>query len=254
MTILVGDCRTVMAGMEPDSVDSVVCDPPYGISFMQSNNKGWDRPDNVAFEAGTWTAALRVAKPGAYLVAFGSPRQFHRLMIAIEDGGWILQDTLMHLHGQGFPKGKAQLKPAFEPIVLARKKGPAVLQIDACRIEGAPPSRAQPIFNSPTGQTYGFKTGKGRNGEMSHAAGRWPSNVILDETAARALDEAVGERPGSRPIKRPAGFERFNGQEYNNGKSYTTPAYESPGYGDSGGPSRFFVSIDDDPSDGEVAS
>jgi DNA modification methylase len=84
------------------------------------------------------------------------------------------------------------LKPAHEPIVVARKPligtvaanvqqhGTGALNIDGTRVPGAPPSVPQPIFNSPTGRTYGMKTGEGRNGEMSGAAGRWPANVITD--------------------------------------------------------------------------
>ena len=84
------------------------------------------------------------------------------------------------------------LKPALEPITVARKPligtvaenvlahGTGALNIDGCRIEGAPPSVPQPSFNSPTGRTYGMKTGEGRNGKMSQAAGRWPANLIHD--------------------------------------------------------------------------
>ena len=104
------------------------------------------------------------------------------------------------------------LKPAWEPVIMAMKPldgtfaqnalkhGVAGLNVDGARINGKPPSVPQPIFNSPTGQSYGFKTGKGRNGEMSVAQGRWPANLLLDEESARLLDEASGERP-SRPAK-----------------------------------------------------
>ena len=87
-----------MAGLPAASVDAVVCDPPYGLSFM---GKDWDHGvPGVAF----WTAALRVAKPGAHLLAFGGTRTFHRLAVAIEDAGWEIRDTVMWVYGSGFPK------------------------------------------------------------------------------------------------------------------------------------------------------
>jgi hypothetical protein len=65
--------------------------------------KAWDGGD-VAFQPETWAAALRVARPGAHLVAFGGTRTFHRLTCAIEDGGWEIRDCLSWLYGSGFPK------------------------------------------------------------------------------------------------------------------------------------------------------
>ena len=98
LDLLHGDCRTVMAGLPAASVDAVVCDPPYGLSFM---GKDWDHGvPGVAF----WSAALRVAKPGAHLLAFGGTRTFHRLAVAIEDAGWEIRDTVMYVYGSGFPK------------------------------------------------------------------------------------------------------------------------------------------------------
>ncbi len=77
-----GDCLHVMRGMAAESFDSIVTDPPYGLSFM---GKDWDRgvPGSPF-----WVEALRVAKPGAHLLAFGGTRMFHRLACAIEDAGW----------------------------------------------------------------------------------------------------------------------------------------------------------------------
>jgi len=93
-----GDCREVMKAMEPESIDSIVSDPPYGLSFM---GKGWDHGvPGVEF----WEAALRVAKPGAHLLAFGGTRTFHRLTVAIEDAGWDIRDCVMWVYAQGFPK------------------------------------------------------------------------------------------------------------------------------------------------------
>ena len=97
-TLLVGDCREVMAGMDAESVDAVVADPPYGLGFM---GRDWDH--GVPGEP-FWREALRVAKPGAHLLAFGGTRTFHRLAVAIEDAGWEIRDTVMWVYGSGFPK------------------------------------------------------------------------------------------------------------------------------------------------------
>jgi DNA modification methylase len=82
------------------SVDTIVTDPPYELGFM---GKKWDA-SGVAFDPATWAEALRVAKPGAFLLAFGGTRTWHRLACAIEDAGWIIRDCLMWMYGSGFPK------------------------------------------------------------------------------------------------------------------------------------------------------
>jgi len=93
-----GDCLDVMRTLEECSIDSIVTDPPYGLSFM---GKDWDHgvPGEVF-----WIEALRIAKPGAHLLAFGGSRTFHRLAVAIEDAGWEIRDTIMWVYGSGFPK------------------------------------------------------------------------------------------------------------------------------------------------------
>ena len=96
--VLVGNCLEVMLTLPACSVDSIVTDPPYGLSFM---GKDWDH--GVPGEH-FWREALRVAKPGAYLLAFGGTRTFHRLTVAIEDAGWEIRDCVMWVYGSGFPK------------------------------------------------------------------------------------------------------------------------------------------------------
>ena len=96
--ILQGDCRDVMTTLDADSIEAIVSDPPYGLSFM---GKGWDHGvPGVEF----WAEALRVAKPGAHLLAFGGTRTYHRLACAIEDAGWEIRDCVMWVYGSGFPK------------------------------------------------------------------------------------------------------------------------------------------------------
>jgi DNA modification methylase len=97
-TIHTGDCREVLRDYPDNHFDSIVSDPPYGLTFM---GKGWDKGvPSVEF----WLEMLRVAKPGAHLVAFGGTRAYHRLTCAIEDAGWEVRDCLMWLYGTGFPK------------------------------------------------------------------------------------------------------------------------------------------------------
>lgn len=93
-----GDCLEVMRKMEANSIDTIITDPPYGLSFM---GKDWDRGvPGVPY----WAEALRVAKPGAVLLAFGGTRTYHRLAVAIEDAGWEIRDCIMWVYGSGFPK------------------------------------------------------------------------------------------------------------------------------------------------------
>jgi len=92
------DCLEGMRELEENSVDAIVTDPPYGLTFMGMN---WDKGvPGVPY----WQEALRVAKPGAHLLAFGGTRTHHRLMVAIEDAGWEIRDCLMWVFAQGMPK------------------------------------------------------------------------------------------------------------------------------------------------------
>ena len=87
------DCIEGMRELPADSVDAIVTDPPYGLNFM---GKDWDH--GVPGEQ-FWSEALRVAKPGAYLLSFGGTRTYHRLACAIEDSGWEIRDCLGWLYG-----------------------------------------------------------------------------------------------------------------------------------------------------------
>jgi DNA modification methylase len=86
--------------IEPNTIDSVVCDPPYELNFMSKN---WDN-SGIAFQPDTWKKCYEVLKPGGYLLAFGGSRTFHRIACAIEDAGFEIRDTIMWLYGSGFPK------------------------------------------------------------------------------------------------------------------------------------------------------
>lgn len=96
--IIHGDCFDVLRQIPDNSIDLILTDPPYGLKFM---GKDWDHGvPGVHF----WEQALRVAKPGTHLMAFGGTRTFHRLAVAIEDAGWEIRDTLMWVYGGGKPK------------------------------------------------------------------------------------------------------------------------------------------------------
>ena len=113
-----------MKTLEDNSVDSIVSDPPYGISFMA---KKWDH-DVPSVEV--WKEAMRVLKPGGHaLIACGTRTQ-HRMVVNIEDAGFEIRDVVSWIYGSGFPKSlnisKAIDKAAgAERKVVGKSKGEA---------------------------------------------------------------------------------------------------------------------------------
>lgn len=93
-----GDCLEVMKSLPDNSVDAVVTDPPYGLSFM---GKRWDY-DVPSVEI--WQEVLRVLKPGGHLLSFGGTRTYHRMVVNIEDAGFEIRDQIQWIYGSGFPK------------------------------------------------------------------------------------------------------------------------------------------------------
>jgi site-specific DNA-methyltransferase (adenine-specific) len=228
----------------------IVTDPPYGLEFMGKEwdclgriNSGRTRKQNEltaicrgpeSYVAGApmqewhyqWASHL-LGKAG-WLFAFGGTRTWHRLACAIEDAGWQYRDTIMWLYGQGFPKGKNNLKPAWEPILVARKYGD--LDIDAARIEGKYLTRDR---NRDGGNSM-FGTGKG-GGAFLPAQGRWPANLVLDEEAGRMLDEQSGELVGAGNVREANWTKPVEGYGFK-------PHPKNPNYyaNHGGGASRFF--------------
>lgn len=95
-----GNMQDLLNIIKPNSIDSIITDPPYELGFM---GKSWDN-SGIAFQVDTWRKCYSVLKPGAYLLAFGGSRTFHRIACAIEDAGFEIRDTIMWLYGSGFPK------------------------------------------------------------------------------------------------------------------------------------------------------
>lgn len=238
INLLNGDCLELLKTIPENSVDAIVTDPPYGLSFM---GKKWDY-DVPSVEI--WKGCLRVLKPGGHLLAFAGTRTQHRMAVRIEDAGFEIRDMIAWVYGNGMPKihdlGKAVdklqgnkrdvvgkgksgvkrkcmdnkfkgdyeltegktsfegwanlLKPALEPITLARKPisektiaknvlkwGTGGVNIDGCRV---------PTSDDLNGGTYSkglpsndgfFKGLKNKCGkEYKQPKGRYPANLIHD--------------------------------------------------------------------------
>jgi len=240
-----GERRHVLATLDDNSIDAIVCDPPYELGFM---GKSWDN-SGIAYDVTVWQQCLRVLKPGGHLIAFGGSRTYHRLAVAIEDAGFEIRDQIQWIYGSGFPKSHnlkdkyegwgTALKPAHEPAVLARKPlcgtvadnvmtwGVGALNIDGTRIDS---SDAQWTHHGTADP--GMWSGKKRIYQENTTAGRWPANVILDEDAAKALDMQSGHSASN--VRTPS-------QKHSAGivTSFQRGSEES-NYTDSGGASRFF--------------
>ena len=332
--IINGDSLKVLDTIEPNSIDAIVTDPPYGLTSITKRfgkpdskpnqfgkdgsfarlakgfmGKEWDG-SGIEYNVELWAKALKVLKPGGYLLAFGGTRTYHRIACAIEDAGFEIRDTIMWLYGSGFPKsmniglmldkkngveskviGKGKsgsnsralesartttagdfeikqaqnewdgwgtcLKPAFEPIIMARKpfKGNLVdnvlenrcggLNIDECRIEtnddlngGA--YRGKNTKQQENATSYFIKPPKLDGKEYDAPIGRFPANVILtyDETD---FDEVCGGLPDTVSTYNESGphekeLHRQNGDVLKYGYKERTDS----GFNDSGSAARYF--------------
>lgn len=234
--IICGDSLEVLKDFEDNYFDSVVTDPPYGLSFM---GKSWDY-DVPQVEL--WKEVYRVLKPGGHILSFAGSRTYHRMAVNIEDAGFEIRDMLGWLYGSGFPKshniGKAvdklqgnerevigdrkvlnmnggnykntfdktdkhfditkgnskwegwgtSLKPAHEPIVMARKPfntsvaenvlthGTGGINIDECRV--GTEVLKEHISSKTAG---GERIGQIKAGMVTpERVGRFPANIIHD--------------------------------------------------------------------------
>lgn len=204
----VGRCEDVLKTLQDNSVDAIVTDPPYGLSFM---NHKWDY-DVPTVEQ--WKECLRVLKPGGHLLAFGGSRTYHRLVINAEDAGFEIRDQILWIYGSGFPKSHnldgdfdgwgTALKPAHEPIVMARKPfkktvsanmaehGTGAININACRI---PTDEA--LNGGAGGLLSHQRDGTEPVADYEQAPdGRWPANIIHDgsDVVVSAFPDAKGQQ------------------------------------------------------------
>lgn len=126
-----GDCLEVLAGLPDNSVDSIVTDPPYGLSFM---GKKWDYDvPSVAI----WEQCLRVLKPGGHLLAFAGTRTQHRMAIRIEDAGFEIRDMIAWVYGSGFPKSLDVSKAIDKAAGAERQETGRILSITGNRVNGS---------------------------------------------------------------------------------------------------------------------
>jgi site-specific DNA-methyltransferase (adenine-specific) len=200
--LIEADALMLLAKLPENSIDAIVTDPPYALSL---GGAGWDRfgGDEVAapeaFER--WSArwareCLRVLKPGGLLLAFGAPRTFHRLVAGVEDAGLEVRDQLLWIFAQGLPKSHrlpggfgTTLKPAYEPILLARK-----------------PFAGRTIDNLECYGTGALNIDATRVGEARY----WPAHITLThapdcaEKAICTSDCPVGMIDRARPETRPS--------------------------------------------------
>lgn len=248
MKIYAGDCLAVLRTLPDCSVDACVTDPPYGLAehkpaVVTAAITAWtsgDRehvPDGRGFMSAKWDGfvpppavwdeCLRVLKPGGHLLCFAGTRTVDLMGLSIRLAGFEIRDSIGHgslmawVQGQGFPKGKSQLKPAWEPIIVARKKGPLWLNIEGCRT----------VHASAAGNTEG----------------RWPTNVVFTHSL---MDTDQGCEPNCPVAELDQQSGTTTSQGGSRGASRKRSSMEGgvlgaqpdvkPGFGDTGGASRYF--------------
>jgi site-specific DNA-methyltransferase (adenine-specific) len=189
-----GDSEELLKQLPENSLDSMVTDPPAGISFM---GQEWDKDKGGRDEWIAWLGyvmfeALRVLKPGAHALVWAIPRTSHWTAMALESAGFEIRDVVSHMFGTGFPKSLnfdgmgTALKPGGEHWILTRKPcawsvaknlreyGTGALNIDACRLD----------------------------------QGRWPANLVL----SHADDCIISWRKETRAVPKQA-FSFRTGEE-----------------------------------------
>lgn len=239
--IIEGDSRQVLREFDSNSIHSVVTDPPYALVSISKRfgkegaapaqfgkdgayrrasagfmGKQWDTGE-TAFDPEFWVEVMRVLRPGGHVLAFGGTRTYHRLACAIEDAGFEIRDQIGWLYGSGFPKSHnmegewegwgTALKPAWEPIVVARKAldgtnaanlekwGVGSLNIDGCRVGEDARTYAPKGTSTNANMIRVPEHRAGTAGAEVTVLGRWPANIIHDgsDDVIKAFPTAPGQ-------------------------------------------------------------
>jgi site-specific DNA-methyltransferase (adenine-specific) len=177
----------------------------------------WDRDKGgrlqwVEWLTGILSDARRATRDGGRAIVWSLPRTSHWTGCAVEDAGWSIETTIAHLFGTGWPKGKAQTKPAQETWWLARTGKSEALNIEACRVTSGGPSPSIRCRETAarTGVTPSGKTGptgwENRNSPEHYTApregelaGRYPPNLLLSHVEGCVCE---GTRQAPRNIVR----------------------------------------------------
>lgn len=222
--IVQGNARELIREVPSESVHAIVTDPPYGLDIGRQTGKSWDRADsNPAFDPEFWEDALRTLKPGGVLLAFGASRTVHRLTVAIEDAGFIIEESILawtradkklvdlNVAKEFAKRGEPEMaeeyadchsmfKPAYEPIVVARKPfASGMTRLDNIRAHGVgflnftdaytPTSEdlsRTPGAPSKDGVMYYVRGGMDKS--QPHAGGRYPHNMVFIHTENCSAD------------------------------------------------------------------
>lgn len=205
--VILGDCLEVLRKLRSNSIDSGVTDPPYELGFM---GREWDKT-GIAFSIDLWREVLRVLKPGAHLAVHAAGRLYHRVACAIDDAGFEPRELVPWIFGTGQFLGRSlapgvgtRLKTGAEPIGLFRKPfegsadesyakyGTGGLQIERSRI----PYVDEKDWTTTTTKNPGRDDlvtsnvyGANRPQQQIDAAGRLPSNLVIDEEIAEELGD-----------------------------------------------------------------
>ena len=106
ITVYNADSRRLPDLIAPETFGAIITDPPYELGLGTAGRvHRWDST-GIAFDPSFWASLLPLVKPGSFLLAFGSPRTWHRLVCALEDAGWRIHDQIAWLYASGLPKGE----------------------------------------------------------------------------------------------------------------------------------------------------
>ena len=284
-TIVCADSLVHLRTMPDDSIDAIITDPPYGLSATKPEKvteaiSAWvsgDRehmPQGRGFMGHDWDAfvpppalwdeCLRVLKPGGHLAAFAGARTYDLMGLSVRLAGFEIRDGLSWIYGSGMPHGQnmgksvgeewqgwnTSLKPAQEPIVLARKPlaettvarnvithGTGAINIDACRVEHRSDADMAESMGENRHADYGTKPGRNRvygdfemveSKNYDGSQGRYPSNVLLSHGPDCQMVGAKSVKSDSHhPATRPAGGIGSTGHSGQTGLDEYSPGQET---------------------------